>query len=60
MTDDVPEHEGVVIYTMSDIPIGFGVTARSALDMKRLEPTAVVVFHQADAGEYLRDEENMF
>ena len=60
VTDDVPEHEGVVVYSMSDVPLGFGVTSRSGSDFKKLEPTAIVVFHQADAGEYLREEEAMF
>lgn len=35
---------------------GFGVTARSTTDTKKLDPTSIIVFHQADVGEYLRDE----
>jgi 60S ribosome subunit biogenesis protein NIP7 len=35
---------------------GFGVTARSTVDTRKLDPTAIIVFHQADVGEYLRDE----
>ena len=35
---------------------GFGVTARSTIDTRKLDPTAIIVFHQADVGEYLRDE----
>ncbi|KAI9032130.1 hypothetical protein DFJ74DRAFT_653371 [Hyaloraphidium curvatum] len=58
ITDDTPEHQGVVIYNMADIPIGFGVTARSTADMRKLDPTAIVVFHQADCGEYLRSEDD--
>ena len=34
---------------------GFGVTARSTTEAKRLEPTAIVTFRQADVGEYLRE-----
>lgn len=60
MSDDLPEHAGVVIYNMADVPMGFGVTSRSAVDCRRMEPTALVVFHQADAGEYLRHEDTMF
>ncbi len=60
MTDDIPEHEGVIVYTMGDIPLGFGVIARSSADLKKLEPTAIVIFHQADVGEYLREEDSMF
>lgn len=60
ITDDTPQHQGVVIYSMNDTPLGFGVTARSTLELRRLEPTAIVAFHQADVGEYLRDEDTLF
>ncbi|KAI8877539.1 60S ribosome subunit biogenesis protein nip7 [Backusella circina FSU 941] len=60
ITDDTPEHTGVVIYSMSDSPLGFGVTARSTVDMKKLQPTDIIVFHQADVGEYLREEDTLF
>lgn len=39
---------------------GFGVTARSTLDTRKLDPTGIIVFHQADVGEFLRDEDTMF
>ncbi|KAJ3286454.1 ribosome biosynthesis protein nip7 [Borealophlyctis nickersoniae] len=57
ITEDTPEHQGVIVYSMGDVPLGFGVTARSTQDARKLEPTAMVVFHQADVGEYLRDED---
>ncbi|EJU01927.1 cytosolic large ribosomal subunit protein [Dacryopinax primogenitus] len=60
ITEDTPEHQGVVVYSMNDTPLGFGVTARSTLDTRKLDPTAIVVFHQADVGEYLRDEDTLF
>ncbi|KAI9457716.1 cytosolic large ribosomal subunit protein [Russula earlei] len=60
ITEDTPEHQGVVVYNMNDIPLGFGVTARSTMDTRKLDPTAIVVFHQADVGEYLRDEDTLF
>jgi len=60
MSEDVPEHQGVVVYSMSDMPLGFGVTARSTLDTRKLDPTSIIVFNQADVGEYLRDEETLF
>ncbi|GAA5795678.1 ribosome biosynthesis protein nip7 [Helicostylum pulchrum] len=60
ITDDTPEHTGAVIFSMSDAPLGFGVTARSTMDMKRLQPTDIIVFHQADVGEYLRAEDTLF
>ncbi len=38
---------------------GFGVTAFSTEECKSLDPTRIVVFHQADLGEYLRDEDTL-
>ncbi|KAL4241782.1 NIP7 family protein [Abortiporus biennis] len=60
ITEDTPEHQGVVVFAMNDVPLGFGVTARSTVDTRKLDPTAIIVFHQADVGEYLRDEETLF
>ncbi|KAJ5453754.1 60S ribosome subunit biogenesis protein NIP7 [Penicillium daleae] len=59
-SEDCPEHSGVVVYSMNDEPLGFGVTARSTAEAKKLEPTGIVVFRQADAGEYLREEDSLF
>ena len=36
-------------------PQGFGVTARSTAEGRKLEPTAIICFRQADVGEYLRE-----
>ena len=67
ITEDTPEHQGVVVFSMNDIPLvhthnlrlhaqlklttvttqGFGVTARSTVDTRKLDPTAIIVFHQA-------------
>jgi ribosome biogenesis protein Nip4 len=66
VTEDTPEHQGVVVFSMNDTPLvtsfkfysplffdarsyvqGFGVTARSTGDTRKLDPTAIVVFHQA-------------
>ncbi|KAJ5159606.1 60S ribosome subunit biogenesis protein NIP7 [Penicillium canariense] len=59
-SEDCPEHSGVVVYSMNDEPLGFGVTARSTAEAKKLDPTGIVVFRQADAGEYLREEDSLF
>jgi 60S ribosome subunit biogenesis protein NIP7 len=59
-SEDCPEHQGVVVYSMNDTPLGFGVTARSTAEARRLDPTGVVCFRQADCGEFLRDEDNLF
>lgn len=59
-SDDCPEHQGVIVYNMNDTPLGFGVTSRSTAEARRLDPTGITVFRQADCGEYLRDEDNLF
>jgi len=40
-------------------PQGFGVAARSTVECRKLDPTAIVAFHQADVGEYLRAEDTL-
>ena len=57
MTENAPQNAGVVILSMSDIPLGFGVTAKSTLQCRELEPTGIVAVNQCDLGEYLRSEE---
>ncbi|KAI2472028.1 60S ribosome subunit biogenesis protein NIP7 [Annulohypoxylon bovei var. microspora] len=59
-SDDCPSHQGIVVYSMSDTPLGFGVTARSTAEARRLDPTGIVCFRQSDCGEYLRDEDTLF
>ncbi|MCJ1268797.1 ribosome biosynthesis protein nip7 [Lobaria immixta] len=59
-SEDCPEHQGVVVYNMNDMPLGFGVTARSTAEARRLEPTGITTFRQADVGEYLREEDTLF
>jgi len=43
----------------AQVPLGFGATAFSTEECRALDPTRIVVFHQADLGEYLRDEQLM-
>uniref|UniRef100_A0A8D2K1V5 60S ribosome subunit biogenesis protein NIP7 homolog n=1 Tax=Theropithecus gelada TaxID=9565 RepID=A0A8D2K1V5_THEGE len=50
---------GVVVYSMADIPLRFGVAAKSTQDCRKVDPMAIVVFHQADIGEYVRHEETL-
>ncbi|KAF2721653.1 60S ribosome subunit biogenesis protein NIP7 [Polychaeton citri CBS 116435] len=60
-SEDCPEHQGVIVLSMDgDKPLGFGVTARSTAEGRSLEPTGIVVFRQADIGEFLRDEDTLF
>jgi len=59
ITDNTPAYAGVVVYSMADIPLGFATTAKSTLDCRKLDPSGIVAFHQADTGEYLRSESAM-
>ncbi|KAF4313881.1 ribosome biosynthesis protein nip7 [Botryosphaeria dothidea] len=59
-SEDCPEHQGVVVYGMDDTPLGFGVTSRSTAEARRLDPTGIATFRQADIGEYLREEDTLF
>lgn len=56
MTEDIGQYDGVVVYNMNDVPLGFGVAAQSTDICKELDPTALVIIHQGDIGEYLRNE----
>mmetsp|Transcript_1094 Transcript_1094/g.2040 ORF Transcript_1094/g.2040 Transcript_1094/m.2040 type:complete len:182 (+) Transcript_1094:90-635(+) len=61
MTEDTPQYAGVVVYNMSDIPLGFGVAAQSTQHCQTLDVQSNVVLHQADIGDYLRGlEDDMF
>jgi len=60
ITENAPQFAGCVVYNMHDIPLGFGVLAQATDACKELEPSANVVLHQADIGEYLRLEDEMF
>lgn len=56
ITEATERYDGVVVYSMSDVPLGFGVAAKSTADCRHIDPHAIVCLHQADVGEYLRDE----
>ena len=58
ISEDTPVHAGVVIFNIKDVPLGFGTTAKSAMDLKNAEPNNIVIYNQADIGEYLRVEED--
>lgn len=56
ITEDTPQYQGVAVFTMADVPLGFGVTAQSTLQCRKCEMNSAVLFHESDIGEYLRDE----
>ncbi|GAB6018700.1 ribosome biosynthesis protein nip7 [Chamberlinius hualienensis] len=59
ITEATSKHEGVVVYSMSDIPLGFGVTAKSTQECRHADPMSIVCYHQADVGEYIRNEDGI-
>lgn len=38
---------------------GFGVAAKSTQECRRVDPMSIVVFHQADVGEFIRNEDTL-
>lgn len=60
ITENTPQYAGVIVYSMNDIALGFGVAAQTTEHCKDLDPTGNVVLHQADIGEYLRVEDDLF
>ena len=59
ITEGTSQYQGVVVFSMSNMPLGFGVAAQPTQVIQSLEPTAIVVLHQSDIGEYLRAEEEL-
>jgi 60S ribosome subunit biogenesis protein NIP7 len=60
ITDATPQYGGIVVYSMADIALGFGLAAQPTEYCRDLDPTANVVLHQGDIGEYLRVEDGLF
>ncbi len=56
MSEDVPQYAGVIVYNLANIPLGFGAAAQGTERARDMDPTGTVVLHQADIGEYLREE----
>ena len=52
ITEATPSNTGVVLYSMTDVPLGFGITAKSTAECRTMDPSGIVVLHQADVGEY--------
>merc|ERR1712135_20356 len=59
ITENTTQYQGVVVYNMADVPLGFGVAAKSTQQCRHASPMDIVAFHQADAGEYLRNEDSL-
>lgn len=59
ITESTPVNAGVVVHSLSDIPLGFGVAAKSTADCRTADPGTIVLLHQGDVGEYLRGEDDL-
>lgn len=59
ITEDINAGDGVVVYSMSDVALGFGIATKSTKDCRKSDPNSMVVIHQADIGEYLRMEDEL-
>ena len=59
ITENTPSNTGVVVFSISDIPLGFGTCMKTTQQCRDLNPTQVVVINQADVGEYLRSEDDI-
>ncbi|KAL2925505.1 60S ribosome subunit biogenesis protein NIP7-like protein [Bienertia sinuspersici] len=59
ITKDINVGDGVVVYSMFDIPLGFGIATKSTKDVRKSNPQVMVVIHRGDIGEYLRMEDEL-
>jgi len=59
MTEAIPMYASVVVFSMGNTPLGFGRAAQSTERAGELDPTSIVVLHQSDIGEYLREENEL-
>ncbi|KAK5873767.1 hypothetical protein PBY51_018779 [Eleginops maclovinus] len=59
ITENTMQYQGVVVYSMTDVPLGFGVAAKTTQECRRVDPMSIVVFHQADVGEFIRNEDTL-
>jgi 60S ribosome subunit biogenesis protein NIP7 len=62
MTEGIGKNDGVVIMTDeggSDVAVGFGVISKDGIEVKGMGVESIVVYHQSDCGEYLRDEASL-
>jgi 60S ribosome subunit biogenesis protein NIP7 len=59
ITENTPQYQGVIVCSMNDTPLGFGVAAKTTQQCRHADPLAIVCFHQADIGEYLRSESEL-
>ncbi|KRX45611.1 60S ribosome subunit biogenesis protein NIP7 -like protein [Trichinella murrelli] len=59
ITDDVEPNAGIIVYNMTDMPLGFGIASKSTSDIRKSDSSAVAVINIADIGQYVRDEQHI-
>lgn len=60
VTENAPAKIGVVIFSPTEMPLGFGVLNKSTVDLRDADTETIAVFNQSDAGLYLRKEREIF
>lgn len=59
ISENTEINRGVIVYNMADLPLGFGVAAKTAAECQQADSSTTICFHQADIGEYIRSEEDL-
>uniref|UniRef100_A0A453BJK0 UPF0113 domain-containing protein n=1 Tax=Aegilops tauschii subsp. strangulata TaxID=200361 RepID=A0A453BJK0_AEGTS len=59
ITENTKFGYGVVVISIVDAPLRFGVSARGTQDYRKADTNALVVLHQSNTGEYLCKEEEL-
>lgn len=45
ITEGLAPNVGVVVYSMADIPLGFGVAVKGTAEVRSLDPSSLVALH---------------
>jgi len=57
VTENTEQYSGLIVCNLNDVPLGIATSSKSSIQIKDLDPTAIVGFNQGDVGEYLRVED---
>lgn len=57
ITENTEQYAGMIVCNLNDVALGFSTSSKSSIQIKDLDPTAIVGFNQGDLGEYLRVED---
>ncbi|OAF71347.1 60S ribosome subunit biogenesis protein NIP7 [Intoshia linei] len=59
MTDTTQKYDGILMVSMNEVPLGFGLAAKSSTECRNTDPGTCIAFHQADVGEFIRNEDTL-